>query len=147
MQLNPKYPVQLKKVYINELVAFLNLVNNHLSQIDQSYKKIKDQDLDQAYRHIRVVCKRWNEKVNEMQLTGRTTYTTRIQLQQFIPLYHLYRLLVVGQPVSDFAQQMLYRLDQHYQSLLITQAGLVPVNYQRQYRKITQIHVKSRKRG
>jgi hypothetical protein len=75
MQLNPKFPVQLKKVYINELVALLNLVNNHLTEVDQSYKKIKDKELNQAYRHVRVVCKRWNEKVNEMQLTGRTTYT------------------------------------------------------------------------
>lgn len=137
MQLNPKFPVQLKKVYINELVALLELVNDHLTQVDQSYKVIKDKELDQAYRHVRVICKRWNDKVYEMQLSGRTTYTTRVQLQQFVPLYHLYRLLVVGKPVSEFAQQMLYRLDQHYHSLPTGQAGLPPIDYQKQYRKIT----------
>ena len=89
MKLNPKFPVQLKKVYLHELAALLNLVNNHLSQVDQSYKKIKDKELDRAYRHVRVICKRWNAKVNEMEQTGKTTYTTRIQLQQFIPLYEI----------------------------------------------------------
>jgi hypothetical protein len=48
MQLNPKYPVQLKKVYINELVELLRLVNAHLDQVDKSYKQIKDKDLDKA---------------------------------------------------------------------------------------------------
>jgi hypothetical protein len=35
--------------------------------------------------------------------------------------------------VSEFAQQMLYRLDQHYHSLPIAQARL---DYQKQYSKI-----------
>ena len=133
MLLNAKYPVQLKNVHINELVELLRLVNTHLHQVDKSYKVIKDKELDQAYRQVRKVCKRWSRKVEEMSQAGRSSCTTRLQLQQFIPLYHLFRLLTVGQPVSNFAQQMLFRMDQHYHSLPIREAGTPKLNYQKNY--------------
>lgn len=125
----------MKKVYINELVELLRLVNNHLHQVDKSYKIIKDKDLDKAYRQVREVCKRWNRKVEDMNQAGRSSCTTKLQLQQFIPLYHLFRLLTVGQPVSDFAQQMLFRMDQHYHSLPISEANKPKLNYLQIYKK------------